>query len=285
MPTWVTPWWTAALEGLRQKLSELEAAENQILQDTVQQTAASERRIVTVLFCDVAGSTALAEKLDPETWAEIMDEAFAYLTEPVDRFGGTVARLMGDAILAFFGAPTAHEDDPQRAILAGLAIIENIQSFREALRRERGMDFNVRVGINTGLVVTGKIGTKLHREYTALGDAVNLAARMEATARPGTVQVAEHTHKLVASAFEFEDVGAIEVKGKVAKVQAYRVLEHRAENEQSRGLATYGVASPLVGRETEFAVAQAAIERLLNGTRRHSFHHWRGRDRQITPGG
>ena len=255
----------AVLQGLRRQLAELEAAESQVWQTAVEQTAASERRIVTVLFCDVAGSTALAEKLDPETWADIMDEAFAYLTEPVDRYGGNVARLMGDAILAFFGAPKAHEDDPQRAILAGLAIIKNIQSYREQLRRERGMEFNVRVGINTGLVVAGKIGTKLHREYTALGDAVNLAARMEETAQPGTVQGAEHTYRLVASEFEFESVGAIEVKGKTARVQAYRVVGRKSKLEQPRGLASYGVSLPLVGREAEFAAVTAAVERLLGG--------------------
>src|SRR5439155_24769292 len=112
-----------------------------------------ERRIVTLLFCDVKGSTAMAELLDPEEWAEIMNGAFGYLIKPVYRYEGTVARLMGDAILAFFGAPIAHEDDPQRAVLAGLEIVASIADFREQMRRERGLDFNVRVGINTGLVV------------------------------------------------------------------------------------------------------------------------------------
>ena len=102
----------------------------------------SERRVITVLFCDVAGSTALAEQLDPEEWTEIMNEAFGYLTGPIYRYEGTVARLMGDAILAFFGAPFAHEDDPQRAILAGLDIISGIDSFREEIKAEYGLDFN-----------------------------------------------------------------------------------------------------------------------------------------------
>ena len=92
--------------------------------------SAAERRIVTILFADVTGSTAMAESLDPEEWAEIMNEAFSYMTGPVLRYGGTVARLMGDSVLAFFGAPPAHEDDPLRAVLAGLGIIEGIQVFR-----------------------------------------------------------------------------------------------------------------------------------------------------------
>ncbi|MEK7326609.1 MAG: adenylate/guanylate cyclase domain-containing protein, partial [Chloroflexota bacterium] len=128
-----------------------------------------ERRVITILFCDVKGSTAMAEKLDPEEWAEIMNGAFERLITPVYRYEGTVARLMGDAILAFFGAPIAHEDDPQRAALAGLGIVEGIQPYREQIKRERGLDFNVRVGINTGLVVVGEVGSDLRVEYTVMG--------------------------------------------------------------------------------------------------------------------
>ena len=133
-----------------------------------------ERRTVTVLFCDVTGSTEMAEGLDPEEWAEIMDEAFDYLISPVYRYEGTLARLMGDAILAFFGAPIAHEDDPQRAILAGLDIVEGIKPFSNRIGRDYNIDFNVRVGINTGPVVVGEIGSDMAVEYTAMGDAVNL---------------------------------------------------------------------------------------------------------------
>ena len=110
----------AAIASLRRELADLEAAE------TTSHEKEGERRVVTVLFCDVSGSTAMAERLDPEEWTEIMNSAFERLNEPVDRFGGTLARLMGDAILAFFGAPTAHEDDPQRAVGAGRAMLESI---------------------------------------------------------------------------------------------------------------------------------------------------------------
>jgi class 3 adenylate cyclase len=175
---------------------------------------AGERRVVTMLFCDVKGSTAAARQLDPEEWTEIINGAFEHMIKPVYQYEGTVARLMGDAILAFFGAPIAHEDDPQRAILAGLDIIEAVKPFRERVRDRYNLDFNVRVGINTGPVVVGEIGSDLAVEYTAMGDAVNLAARMEATASPGTVQIAQDTHKLVAPLFDCQPLGLVQLKGK-----------------------------------------------------------------------
>lgn len=253
----------AALEGLRKKLDEVGDLESH--GDRSFAASPGERRIVTVLFCDVTGSTALAEKLDPEEWTRIMNTAFEHLTEPVNRYGGTVSRLMGDAILAFFGAPVAHEDDPLRAVGAGLAILESIRPFREALQRDRGLDFNVRVGINTGLAVLGAVGSEEHGEYTAMGNAVNLAARMEQTAQPGTVQISEHTYKLVSTTFEFEELRAVEFKGISKPMRSYRVLGRRTETGQVRGLAAHGVSSPLVGREAEFATAKDAVAGLLEG--------------------
>ncbi len=152
-----------------------------------------ERRVVTALFCDVTGSTAMAEQLDPEDWVMIMNGAFGHLIRPVYRYEGTVARLMGDAILAFFGAPVAHEDDPERAVLAGLEMLSTIKPYCERIRQRFGLDFNVRVGINTGPVVVGEVGSELAMEYTAMGDAVNVAARIEETAAPGTGQISENT--------------------------------------------------------------------------------------------
>ena len=149
--------------------------------------ASSERRVVTMLFCDVTGSTAAADNLDPEEWAEIMNGAFEHLISPIYRYEGTLTRLMGDAILAFFGAPIAHEDDPQRAVLAGLDIVQGIRSYQAEVKSRWNLDFGVRVGINTGLVVVGEVGSDMRVEYTAMGDAINLAARMEQTAQTGTV--------------------------------------------------------------------------------------------------
>ena len=109
-----------------------------------------ERRVVTMLFCDVRGSTAAAEQMDPEDWGEIINGAFEYMIKPIYRYEGIVARLMGDGLLAFFGAPIAHEDDPQRAILAGLDIVEEIRPYRAQIHDGHGVDFDVRVGINHG---------------------------------------------------------------------------------------------------------------------------------------
>jgi class 3 adenylate cyclase/tetratricopeptide (TPR) repeat protein/type II secretory pathway predicted ATPase ExeA len=223
-----------------------------------------ERRIVTILFSDVKGSTAMAEGLDPEDVMEIMDGAFDVLIEPVYRYEGTVARLMGDAILAFFGAPIAHEDDPERACRAGLEIIKGAGRYAARLEEERGIrGFNVRVGINTGLVVVGEVGSDLRVEYTAMGDAINLAARMESAAEPGTILITEDTHKLIAPLFETEALGPIEVKGKTEPVSVYRVLVPKVVPLKPRGIA--GLESPLVGRETEFRALQEAVEHLQAG--------------------
>jgi predicted ATPase/class 3 adenylate cyclase len=222
-----------------------------------------ERRIITMLFCDVKGSTAAAEQLDPEEWTEIINGAFEHMIRPIYKYEGLVARLMGDAILAFFGAPIAHEDDPQRAVLAGLEIQQGIDPYAEEMRKRYNVSFALRVGINTGLVVVGEVGSDLRMEYTAIGDAINLAARMEQTAAPGSVQITEETYKLVAPFFEFEALGGIEVKGKSAPVDAYRVLSVKGTPGQLRGLE--GLSSPLVGRETELSVLETHLSALQDG--------------------
>ena len=226
-------------------------------------TMQGERRVVTILFSDVKGSTAMAEDMDPEDWAEIMGLAFEYLIAPIYRYEGTLARLMGDAILAFFGAPLAHEDDPQRAILAGLEILEGIKPFCERIRAERGLDFGVRVGINTGPVVVGDIGSDLAMEYTAMGDAVNLASRMEQIAQPGTVQIAEATYKLVAPVFEVEPLGGIEIKGRKDPLPAYRVIGPKAQPGKLRGIE--GLTSTLIGRSKELDQLRGTLEQLRQG--------------------
>jgi class 3 adenylate cyclase/tetratricopeptide (TPR) repeat protein len=230
---------------------------------TGREAPSGERRVVTMLFCDVRGSTAMAEQLDPEDWTDVMNEAYAHLIEPVVRHEGTVARLMGDAILAFFGAPTAHEDDPQRAVMAGLEIVTSISGIREKLARERGLDLNVRVGINTGPVVVGNVGSELKQEYSAMGDAVNVAARMEQTAEPGTVQITEDTYRLVADLFEVEPLGGVELKGKRRPVDSYRVLGRLDAPWTVR--ATRRLDAPLIGREQEMSVIRAALEGTREG--------------------
>jgi class 3 adenylate cyclase len=222
-----------------------------------------ERRVVTMLFCDVKGSTAAAEQLDPEEWTEVINGAFEFMIRPVYKYEGTVARLMGDSILAFFGAPIAHEDDAERGVRAGLDIIEGMGPFRQSVEERFNIRFDVRVGINTGEVVVGAVGSDLRMEYTAIGDAINLASRMEQTAAPGTVQIAHDTYRLVKPLFEVEELGGILVKGKEAPVNAYRVRGVKRDPGRVRGIE--GVESKLVGRESELVSLQVVLDEAQQG--------------------
>ncbi len=226
---------------------------------------AGERRIVTTLFCDVKGSTAAASQLDLEEWAEIINGAFEHMIAPVYRYEGTVARLMGDGILAFFGAPIAHEDDPQRAVLASLEIVAGIEEYGVEIQRRWGLPLDVRVGINTGLVLVGEVGSDLRTEYSALGDAINIAARMEQTAAPGTIQVSHDTYRLVAPLFEWEPLGKLEIKGKPEPIATFRPLKPLVQPGRLRGLESHGIDSPVVGRNREQAALRQAVTDLLAG--------------------
>lgn len=221
----------------------------------------SERRVLTVLFCDVVNSTSLAEGLDPEDWTEIMTGAYDHLTAPVHRYEGTVAKLMGDGMLAFFGAPVAHEDDPQRAVLAALDIIDSVVSYGRAVKSGRGIDFNVRIGINTGPVVVADMGNL--GALDALGDAVNVAARMESAAGPGQILLSGDTYRLVAPLFDIAALGDIELKGKAEPVPAYRVVSLKAHPGPKRGIE--GITAPLIGRDMELALLKTVVERVRTG--------------------
>ena len=222
-----------------------------------------ERRTVTMVFCDLEGSTAAAGELDPEDWADVINGAFEHLISPVYAYEGTLARLMGDAILAFFGAPIAHEDDPERAVLAALAILDRIPPYAEQVRERWGIDLAVRIGIHTGLVVVGEMGSDLRLEYTAMGDAVNLAARMEQTAEAGTIQISDDTHRQVAPLFDTEDLGLVEVKGKAEPIHTHRVLGRKEAPGLLRGIE--GLTSPMVGRDPQLAELRTAVDEVEGG--------------------
>ena len=230
------------------------------------QVAGSERRPITVLFADIAGSTSLAERMDPEDWTAIVSQAFVRMNATVTRYDGTIARLMGDGVLAFFGAPVAHEDDPLRAVRCGLDMARAVDELSAELNAKEPIDLKVRVGINTGPVVVGVVGTQSASEYTAMGDAVNVAARMQALARPGTVLVSGATHRFVAALVESVDVGALDLKGKTNAVQAYEVTGLK-EGATGRGLR--GLHAPMIGRDPQlrrladlFAIAKAGQGRV-----------------------
>ncbi len=222
-----------------------------------------ERRHVTVLFADVVDSTGLGERLDPEQVAEIMNGAFAFLNSSVKKYDGTVARLLGDAILAFFGAPVAHEDDAERAVRAGLDIQAAAREYAGAVRRNYGVDFDVRVGINTGLAVLAAVGDEIRTEYTAMGDTTNVAARLQSAALPGTVLISADTYHLVKQLFELRSRGGAMVKGKSAPIVTYEVLAPRTVPGKVRGLE--GLTSPLVGRTAEFQLVHDRLEEVRQG--------------------
>jgi class 3 adenylate cyclase/tetratricopeptide (TPR) repeat protein len=208
-----------------------------------------ERKQVTVLFADVKGFTPISEKLDPEDVQTLISECLVFFTEEVHRYEGAIAQFLGDGVMALFGAPIAHEDAPQRALYAALAIRERLREYSEKLKKQ-GIDFNMRIGLNTGLVVVGRIGDDLTMEYTAMGDTVNLASRMESTAQPGTIQVAENTHQLTEGYFEFKPLGEIEVKGKKEPVKAYQLLG-AGQAKTRLGVAEMRGLTRFVGRQKE----------------------------------
>ncbi len=224
-----------------------------------------ERKYVTVLFADVVDSTGLGERLDPEQFAEIMNGAFAFLDASVTKYGGTVARLLGDAIIAFFGAPVAHEDDAERAVRAGLEIQAKAREYAQVTRRDYGVDFNMRVGINTGLAVLAAMGGEIRTEYTAMGDTTNVAARMQSAAMPGTVLISAETYHLVKELFEFKARGTTKVKGKSAPIETYEVVAPKAVPGKVRGLEGEGLTSPLVGRAAEFRLVAEKVEAVREG--------------------
>ena len=223
-----------------------------------------ERKLVTALFTDIVGSTALAETMDPEDWREIVSGAHRRVSEAVYRFEGTIAQLLGDGVLAFFGAPLTHEDDAERAIRAALSIRALAREYAAELRqRQLAPNFMMRIGLNTGMVVVGNIGTDLHMEYLALGDTINLAARMQTTAEPDMILVTENTQRLAANLFEFEDRGKINVKGRVEPVQVYCIVRERTGATRSRGIT--GLSSPMVGRQREYSSVLQILSELRAG--------------------
>lgn len=220
----------------------------------------SDRRVVTVLFTDVSGFTAMSEKLDPEEVTEIVNQFFAVLTEPIYRFGGVVDKYIGDAIMALFGAPIAHEDDPERAVWAAYEMQRAAKEFADKLEAKTGIGLRVRIGINTGLVVAGAVGGAQKQDYTVMGDTVNLAQRMESNARPGKVLVTGETYRLTRHRFSFTTLDPITVKGKAQPVEVYE-LDGPLKQVEEPTRDTL----PFVNRQRELDSLAAAWDRAVQG--------------------
>jgi len=224
-----------------------------------------ERRQVTVMFCDLEGSTALTEKLGDEKAFVLIDEIFGILTQQVHKYEGTVQEFRGDGIMALFGAPIALENAAQRAVNAALAIQQEATKFRHRIQEEnRGPGVRMRIGIHTGPVVLGTIGSDLRLEFQVIGDTVNLAARVESLAEPGTTYVTEETFKQTEGFFRFEKMGKKQVKGKETPVKVYRVIAPSSLRTRFDVSAEQGL-TPLVGRRRELEFLLDGFERAKAG--------------------
>jgi class 3 adenylate cyclase/tetratricopeptide (TPR) repeat protein len=207
---------------------------------------------VTVLFADVSGFTAMSEKLDPEEVTVIMNRCFAALGGPIDRHGGTIDKFIGDCVMALFGAPVAHEDDPDRACRAALEMREALLD----LNRDLPVPLAVNIGINSGIVVAGEIGTEGRRDYTVMGDAVNTAQRIQSAAKGGQIYVSKSVHRATAAGFDFEELPPISAKGKQEPVPVFRLKGRLSEERPG---TRPGPRIPLVGRERELATVRKRL--------------------------
>ncbi len=188
-------------------------------------TLDAERRQLTVMFCDLVGSTPLSEQLDPEDLREVVRAYQQMCAEMVERFDGHVAQLLGDAVLVYFGWPQAHEDDAQRAVRTGLGMLKAMQTLNNRLEQDKGIRLAIRVGIHTGLVVMGQMGGSGHQEQLALGDTPNVASRLQTLAEPDTVLISADTYRLVEGFFMADDLGPQALKGVALPVQVYHVVQ------------------------------------------------------------
>jgi class 3 adenylate cyclase len=222
---------------------------------------AEERRLVTILFADLAGYTAVAERMDPEAVKGLLEGTLRKLGEEVTRFGGRVDQYIGDNVMAVFGAPQSHEDDPERAVRAGLAMQETMERLNERQTGQRQVSFLLRVGINSGEVLAGRMGDR----YTVIGDPVNVAARLQAAARPGTVTVGESTYRATRESIDYRELEPLDLKGKAEPVPAWEAIAvlaerpHRAERREA----------PLVGRGDESALLVSLARRVEGEGRPH----------------
>ena len=226
---------------------------------------AADRRQVTVLFADVSGFTALAERLDPEEVRAFQNALFEMLAQAITRHGGFVAKFLGDAVLALFGAPVAHEDDPERALDSALAIRARGAALSDAWAARLGQPVSLHIAVHTGPVVAGSLADAAGAAYDVTGDTVNTTARLLATAAPGTVLISEATHALTRHRFACEPAGEVALRGKAKPILVHRLTGVLAEAGSSRGLEELGLNRPLVGRTRELDQLLVAFQRMQHG--------------------
>jgi class 3 adenylate cyclase/tetratricopeptide (TPR) repeat protein len=223
-----------------------------------------ERKQVTVLFCDLVGSTALADRLGPETMHLLLNRFFEMALGEVHRYEGTINQFLGDGFMALFGAPITHEDHARRAVLAALGLLKRLDEQRDEVMAVHGVEIRVRMGINTGWVVVGGIGDQLRKDYTAIGDTTNLAARLQQIAEPGTVLVSEATMRFLQGSVELRALEPVQVKGKEAPIRSFQVLGAGSRHSEQAILSGTDL-SPFVGRNREVALLDELRERAAAG--------------------
>lgn len=232
---------------------------------TTRSSIEGERKLVTVFFADVANYTSISEKLDPEEVHQIMDGAFKILMDEIHKYEGTINQFTGDGVMALFGAPVAHEDHAQRACYAALAIQKALGEYGDKIGKDTGVEFKMRVGLNSGPVIVGAIGDDLRMDYTAVGDTTNLGSRMESMAGPGNILVSGNTHRLVRDFFEFESLGKIEVKGKREPQDAFELIK-AGEVATRIGASIAKGLTRFVGRKNSMAALLDAFDRTQSGS-------------------
>jgi adenylate cyclase len=226
---------------------------------------AADRRPVTVLFADLTGFTSLSEALDPEHVRAFQNALFTMLAEAIERHDGFVEKFVGDAVMAVFGAPVAHEDDPVRALAAALAMQQGMAELAARWAARLGRSVQLHIGVHTGPVVAGHLGTGAGSAYAVTGDTVNTTARLLSAAEPGTVLVSESTQRLARHHFAFAPAIELELRGKARTVRAHTLLRPLDEPASARGLAALGLVAPLVGRDRELGQLREAFERMQAG--------------------
>ncbi len=222
----------------------------------------SERRLVTVMFADISGFTTMSEKMDPEEVADIMNECFCLMGECIERHGGIIDKFMGDCVMALFGAPRTLEDAPHRALDTALELMNSIQEFNE--KRKLSHPLDIHIGINTGPVIAGMMGSDTRQDFTVMGDTVNLASRMVSVAEPGAILVTEKTYRSAEGYFTFEPQREVLVKGKEQPIAAYKVLGHRQVKTRIAACLDRGL-TPFVGRNREIGQLMECFDQVKEG--------------------
>jgi class 3 adenylate cyclase len=231
---------------------------------TSRSTLQGERKQVTVLFADLKDSTELIRGLDPEAAQQLLDPALHHMMDAVHRFEGTVNQVLGDGIMALFGAPIAHEDHALRACYAALAMQTAMRVYTEEVRRTRGLALRMRVGLNSGEVVVRAIGNDLHMDYSAVGETTHLAARMEQLATPGSICLTPATLRLVEGLVQVSALGPVPIKGLEEPVEVFELVGASAVRRRLQATATRGL-TPFVGRQQELGAIQQALARAQMG--------------------